>query len=94
MGPVQNDSIISFQEFTLLNLEDYKTFFDETPVALIRTELKTGKFLMANKFAVQLFGFDSIEDLLANGRTSDFYPAEERKKLIHILRKRGIVENY
>lgn len=75
-------------------LEDYKKFFDETPVALIRTDLRTGEFLMANKYAARMFGFDSVDDLKKNGRTVDFYPPEDRKRLIVQIRRKGIVEDY
>lgn len=89
-----NDITPSIQNYRMLGLDDYKSFFDETPVALIRTETKTGKFLMANKFAAQLFGFDSVEELMQNGCTVNFYPVEERKKLIQTLRKKGFVEGH
>lgn len=93
---MENASAIASQvhDYKMLDLEDYKSFFDETPVALIRTELKTGRFLMANKFAAQLFGFDSVEDLIAHGCTVDFYPVEDRRKLIQSLRKNGVVEGH
>lgn len=81
-------------EDNTLCLEDYKEFFDDTPVALIRTDIKTGKFLMANKYAATLFGFDSVEDLQENVRTTELYPAEDRKRLLQELKKHGNVENY
>lgn len=77
-----------------LSLEDYKKFFDDTPVALIRTDIKTGEFLMANKFAAKLFGFESVEHLQQNAATIDLYSPEDRKKLIKILKKQGSVEDY
>lgn len=75
-------------------VEDYKQFFEESPVALVRTDLKTGAFLMANKFAAHLFGYDSVDDLKAKARSTDLYPAEERRKLVQRLKKKGVVENY
>lgn len=75
-------------------LEDYKKFFDETPVAFIRTDIKTGKILMANDFAAKLLGCDSVETLKATMKTSDLYPAEERKRLIRMIKQQGSVENY
>lgn len=76
------------------DIDDYKKFFDETPVALIRTDIKTGKFLMANKFAAELLGFESVEELKEKATTIDFYPTEDRKKLIQRIRKIGLIENY
>jgi PAS domain S-box-containing protein len=76
------------------NEDDYKKFFDETPVALIRTDLKTGKFLMANRYAAQMLGYESVQDLKDNGCSVNFYPPEDRKKLISSLRRNGVVEGY
>lgn len=70
-------------------LTDYKKFFDDTPVALIRTDLKTGEFLMANKFAIQLLGYDNFDHLKKELRASDLYPSEDRKRLIHLLKRQG-----
>jgi PAS domain S-box-containing protein len=89
-----NAVVKHIDDYRRLDLKDYKSFFEETPVALIRTELKTGRFLMANKFAAQLFGYETVEDLIVNACTLDFYPIEDRKKLIQILRKKGVVENH
>lgn len=79
---------------TFPTTEDYKQFFDGTPVALVRTDLKTGEFLMANKFAVALFGFETFEDLKSKSKITDFYPPEDRKRLLQQIRKKGIVEHY
>jgi PAS domain-containing protein len=76
------------------DFNDYKKFFDETPVALIRTSIKTGEFLMANKFAVEMFGHDSFESLRANCKITDFYPAADRKRLISKIKKDGMVEGH
>jgi PAS domain S-box-containing protein len=75
-----------------ITLEEYKKFFDETPVALIRTSIKTGNFLMANKYAAQMFGFDTPENLVQNAKITDYYPIEERKALIRKLRKESHVK--
>lgn len=77
-----------------LTLEDYKKFFDDTPVALIRTDLRTGEFLMANKYAAHMFGYPTVEELQACARTIDLYPPDERKALIRALKKQGSVEDY
>lgn len=79
---------------TGITLQDYKGFFDETPVALVRTDVKTGEFLMANKYAANLLGFETVEDLKSKIRTTDLYPIEERKKLIKTLRKQGRVAGH
>lgn len=77
-----------------LKLEDYKKFFDNTPVALIRTDIKTGEFLMANQYAVNMFGFETEEELKKKVKITDLYPIDERKKLIQKLKKGGNVEDF
>lgn len=73
--------------------QDYKTFFDDAPLALMRTDIETGKFLMANKFAATLLGCESVEELLQNKRTSDFYPNVTRNRLIKKLKKAGTIQD-
>jgi len=72
--------------------EDYKGFFDDAPVALARTDVKTGEFLMANRFAANLLGYETIDELKKNCRAADLYPHETRQQLIRDLKKFGTVE--
>lgn len=73
-------------------MKDYKKFFDEAPIALCRTEVKTGKFLMANEFTARLLGYESVEDLLANCRSVDLYPDKSiRQKMIKQLQEEGSI---
>lgn len=72
--------------------EDYKVFFDDAPVALVRTNVDTGEFEMANNFAATLFGCESVEELIENHKSTDFYPDEIRHKLINKLKHQGVIE--
>lgn len=74
-------------------LEEYKEFFNEAPVALFRTDLKTGQFLMANKYAAEMLGFDSVESLLMNLKSTDLYSHDDRKALIKRLRRSEITDH-
>jgi PAS domain S-box-containing protein len=77
------------------DLEDYKRFFDETPVALIRTDLKTGEFIMANRYAVAMFGFDSFDELKAKCSATDLYAGDmAREELLAKIKKHGMVQDY
>ena len=73
-------------------LRDYKQFFDAVPVALVRTDIATGKFLMANKYAAEMLGYDNVDELLDKQLVTDLYPKEARKKLIDRLRTQGEVK--
>lgn len=75
-------------------LEKYKEFFNEAPIALFRTDLVTGKFIMANKHAAKTLGFLSVDTLLKEFKSTDLYAPEERKKLIQLLNRDGYVRDY
>ena len=77
-----------------LQSEEYVKFFDDTPVAFIRTDLETGEFLMGNKLAAEMLGFDSVDDLIEHGNSRSLYPNEERQKLIKALKRNGEVKRY
>lgn len=77
----------------MCKMEDYKVFFDDAPVALLRTNLDTGEFEMANKFAAEMLGCESVEDLMANHKSTDFYPKSVRTRLVKKLRKQGTVSD-
>jgi PAS domain-containing protein len=76
----------------MCNSEDYKVFFDDAPVALVRTNVETGEFEMANNFAAKLFGCDSVEELIKKHKSTDFYPDDIRHKLINKLKHQGVIE--
>jgi len=77
-----------------LKIEEYKYFFEDAPVAFIRTDIETGEFLMANKFAATMLGFESIDELVTYGNSRELYPNTERQKLIKELQKFGEVKKY
>lgn len=77
-----------------ISLEEYKKFFDETPIALVRIDLKTGSILMANVYAARMFGYDSVEEFKSKAKTIDFQPLEELKRMIRMIRKQGKVEKF
>lgn len=85
---IQND--LSF-----LDNPNYINFFEDTPVAFLRTEIESGKFMMANKACAGLLGFNSVKELMAEEKTSDLYvDKNQRKKLLNKLRKSGRVEGF
>lgn len=75
-------------------LADFKDFFENAPVALLRKDAKTAKIVMANQRAVDLLGFSSEEELQNSHKTTDFYSKELRDKLIKLLKKHNTIEGY
>lgn len=87
---------IGFQnDLSFLDNPDYISFFDDTPVAFLRTEIETGKFTMANKACAGLLGYNSVKELMAGQTTVNLYTDKtKRKKLLNKLRKSGRVSDY
>ena len=77
-----------------IKLDEYKKFFDETPVALFRTDLKTGEFLLANKHCAKLLGYRNVSELKKNERSSNLYSKKERQKLITAIRRKNSIHDY
>ena len=75
-------------------MDEYKKFFDDCPVALVRTDLRTGQFLMANEAAATMLGFNSVDDLLKNGNATQFYSKPVRQRLIREIKKQGSIRDY
>lgn len=78
----------------MTDYDDYKRFFDDAPLALLRTDLETGRFLMANKFAATLLGCKDVEELLTTKESSDFYPPAVRNRLIKRLKRTGTLQDH
>lgn len=77
------------------SLKEYKKFFDGTPVALLRTDIRTGEFFMANEFCAELLGYSTVEELIQNEKTTHLYRTKDaRRKLINKIKKQGHVEGY
>lgn len=77
-----------------IKLDEYRKFFEETPVALFRTDLKTGEFLMANKYCAKLLGYRNVAELKKNEKSANLYSEKERKKLITAIRRKNSIYDY
>lgn len=76
-----------------LATNEYQKFFEETPIALFRADIKTGNFTMANKFCAKLLGYENV-DALAKANIHDIFSDKDYKKLLRYLRIHGFVKDY
>lgn len=84
-----------YNDLSFLDNPDYISFFDNTPVAFLRTEIDSGKFTMANTACASLLGYNSVKELMAEEKIVDLYADKsQRKKLLNKLRKATRVSNY
>jgi PAS domain S-box-containing protein len=74
-------------------MDDYKKFYESSPIAFWRTCVENGKFLMANQACATLLGHTSLEDLLKDS-SLNFYTNGDRRHLIEEMRAKGEVSNY
>lgn len=75
--------------------ERYRAIFENAPVGIFRTSVD-GRFLMANQYVAELFGFGSPQELMAATRDigQQFYAhPEERAVLLATLEREGTVSN-
>ncbi len=71
----------------------YQALFDNIPDGVYRS-LPDGRLLAANPALVRMLGYDSVDDLLANANTRDFYcEAGERRQLKQRLEQHGKARN-
>lgn len=68
----------------MCSIEEYKRFFDEAPIALVKIDCGTGQFVMANKFAAKLLDFDNPEEMI-NHNINEFYPKNKSQDLLNKL---------
>jgi two-component system cell cycle sensor histidine kinase/response regulator CckA len=67
--------------------ERYRTLVETSPDAISLTDL-SGRFLAANRQSLELYGFDSLEELQASGRTVfDFVIEQEQQRALENAQK-------
>jgi len=72
-------------------MDHQEDFFRESTVAFCRTEVGTGKFVLANQALANILGC-TLEDLKENYLSSDLYPQEVRQDLIRELNEKGVAD--
>lgn len=92
------DREVTFEEAGTHQLEqelkEYKKFFDETPVAFLRIDIKTGIFLMANNYCATLLGYETVQELIQKERKNNLFTKDDRNVIIQKIKKEGSVEGY
>ena len=75
--------------------EEYRNLFETAMVGIYRTRPKDGKVLTINRAGAQMAGYDSPEQLLADGVSlADFYSAESRTEMLRQLSEHGEISDY
>ena len=74
--------------------EKYRSFFENSIVAMFTTDLNTTQIIDVNDTGVQLFGYKSEKDFLDNyNPAAHFVDFLEREKNLETLRKNGEIRN-
>ncbi len=73
--------------------ERYRSLYNSLPVAVLRSTPE-GKVLQVNPAAVQMYGYNSKEEMLAV-EADDYYSSiADREKMLDVLLKEGQIRNY
>jgi len=76
-------------------LEEYQDIFNGLPIGLYRTSIKDGLFLKANPELAEMLGYENVDDLLINAKSSEFYWNEtDREKFLNVLDTIGSIRHY
>ena len=75
--------------------QKYRTAFENAQIGLYRTRISDGKLMLANEQMAHMFGYEGIEDALANYVTSEHYvDPNTREELLDRLRREGRFDNF
>jgi PAS domain S-box-containing protein len=75
--------------------EKYRELYEYSPIALSRTRISDGKLLECNQALVELFGYDSKEEIQSlKNVTSQYIDPNDRSILLERLKKYKRVEGY
>lgn len=76
------------------SLTNFRYLYESALTGIYRSSIEDGAFLSANPAAAEILGYNSVGELITRCKFSYLYPAEERKKLIKILKKNRMVKDY
>lgn len=75
--------------------ENFRSIFNNAQVGIFRTDLQTGKLLLANQRMAEMFGYDSVEDAIENFISEERYvDKEEREKINQMLTQDKSFDNH
>ena len=73
----------------------YRNFFNNAQIGLWQTRLSDGLFLEANQRMVEMFGYDSRDELIGRISATDYYDEPEtRSRIISELKEKGEIRNH
>jgi two-component system, cell cycle sensor histidine kinase and response regulator CckA len=83
------------EEELLESEKKYRRFFNNAKIGLWRTRLSDGLFLEANQQMVEMFGYDSRDELVGRISATDYYiEPKTRSRIISELKEKGEIRNY
>jgi PAS domain S-box-containing protein len=74
-------------------MNEYKSFYENSPIAFWRTSIDGGQFLMANLACAKLLGHDSVDTLLQDN-SIHLYVNGDRKHILDELTANGEINDY
>ncbi len=72
----------------------YRNLFENALVGMWVSRVEDGKFISSNQKNAEIVGFESVEDLVKNCTTAEFYSPKRRAQLLALLNKDGKVSDF
>ena len=72
----------------------YRHLFESSMIGWWTTRLEDGTFLKINKAALNALGFEHEEELIGKHKSTDFYPFEDRRRMLKTLIESGRVDRF
>jgi len=98
IGAVELTLDITLRKKAEINLkeseESYRSLYESSQIGWWRTRIEDGMFLKANPAAVKALGFEHESQLIGQYSAAEFYSPEDRKKLLQLLNKNGVVDSF
>lgn len=95
---IDNYKVVVFKDLTLYqdtidNLLEYKDFFDESDIAFVRCNIKTGLIALGNLYFANLIGFTSVKEL-EGVSFFNYLIKEDKQKFLSSLKKKKKLDKY
>ncbi|MDZ7723679.1 MAG: PAS domain S-box protein [candidate division KSB1 bacterium] len=90
-----NAELLKAQQKAKESKETYRNLFQNAQVGLFRTRISDGKILESNKQLAVMFGYDDLDNFIAEYKTSDNYVDKgAREKMIEMIKENGFIQNF
>ena len=90
-----NEKLLKSKQKAEESEETYHNLFQNAQVGLFRTRISDGKILESNKQLAVMFGYNDLDEFIAEYKTSGNYVDEgTREKMVETIKENGAIQNF